>query len=111
MSACLICCNARVEKESAPRLSTVGADDTHDVLEVLSARVALGDGGILATEEGADGAADNVGAAEHDSVLASNVDARRLEQEHHSGGGAGREEGSRGARGEQSNVVGVESVV
>ena len=64
---------------------------------------------VLATEERADGAADNVAAAENDGVLAGDLDAGRLEQEHDSGRGAGREQRCGRARREEADVVGVEA--
>ena len=89
--------------------SEKGRRRAHNRLEVLSAAVALSDGGILAAKEGANRRADNVGAAEDDGVLASNVDAGRLEEEHHSCGGAGREEGSGSTGREKADVIGVET--
>lgn len=81
-----------------------------NLLEVLGARVALGDGRVLAAEEGAHGRADNVAAAEDDGVLAADVDPGRLEEEHDARRGARCEQGLARAGREEADVVRVEAV-
>jgi hypothetical protein len=82
----------------------------HDALEVLGAAVALSDGRILPPQQRADGASNDVTASEDDGMLAGDADSSGLEEEHNSGGGAGRVELLPGAGREKSNVVGVETV-
>lgn len=92
-----------------------GSDDnvglSNDLLEVLGAGVALSDGRILAAEESADGRTDDVGTTEDDGVLATDVDAGRLEEEHDTGGRARGEERGGGTGRKKSDVVGVEAVL
>lgn len=88
---------------------SLGEGKTHDSRQVLSATVALGDSGVLSPEEGADGTSNDVTSSQYDGVLSSEVNSGRLEEEHNSGGGAGREQGSRSSGGKESNVVSVES--
>lgn len=83
---------------------------TNELLQVLGGRVALGDGGILASEHSADGATDNVRASEDHSMLALEVESGVLEQNHGSCWGAWSKERLRGTRGEEANVVGVEAI-
>jgi hypothetical protein len=93
---------------------TDGSDDnvglSNDLLEVLSARVALGYGRVLSAKKGADGRTDDVGTTEDDGVLATDVDAGRLEEEHDTSGGARGEERGGGTGRKKSDVVGVEAV-
>ena len=74
---------------SAPSPINKGGKHAYYALKVLCAAVALGDGRVLAPEKGADGASDDVAAAENNGVLSSNLDASGLEEEHDSSRGAG----------------------
>jgi hypothetical protein len=80
------------------------------LLEVLALGVAHGDGGISVAEKVAHGASNNIAAAKNNGVLALDVDASLLEEDHDTLGGAGYEEGAASPLGELANVGGAEAI-
>lgn len=81
-----------------------------DCREVLSVPMALGDGGIFATEKRADWGANDITPAQDDGMLTGELKAGRVDQSDDPGGGARVKEwlGAPGA--EQSEVVRMEAV-
>jgi hypothetical protein len=62
-----------------------GGRVTYDGFEVLSAAVTLSDGSVLAAQERAYRASDDVRTTEDDGILAGDVDARGLKEDHDAG--------------------------
>ena len=84
----------------------VGA--THDVGEIARFRMANGNGGVGVHEQERHGFANNVAAAENDSVGAFDGDMVATENFHAAGGGAGHEAGA--SANEAAEIDGVETV-